>query len=541
MNKAYKILSIIIMAAVLVSLVPFGAEASSSTHVSISVSPNEASPNQNVTFTIALRNTNSAPSSTDNPSGDSAGRSSEGSGYYTGISISNTYGIGFSTSGVSVAPGKHETFSGSWDIPEEYLDTDLTFTVSWYDYGQKVSESVSCRVKRRNLTPYLRVTRTANPVSAAPGTDVTFKYTFTNAGPVTLVNIELTDVKVFMRSSPAYRIDILEPGATVEYTYVMRMGSSTVVSSPKVTFYAQGGTTQLVNKVADMTIGLINSQLAKEIVVGNPTPEGVQFTIYLTNNGNLNLKSLKITDELGNQVSSDSFSLAVGEYRVFEYFVPNPEEIRNVVFYIKGYDPSGTIFKDNTASYTVRPYVDASKIKLEFTAVTASSMNDEHVIGIEFSVANTGELDLYNVSVTEQQLGYEIKKWTSFAAGTNDKIQTDINIGSVRDLVFVLTAEDSSGNVYTYEAHVSADKIDVSSMFPYKDPSQGGSSDIGVITEDNDLGGRLDGLITKAGEKLQKWFRILGIVAGSAALLMLGLAIAEIVIRRNNRAEDKNQ
>ena len=528
------------IAAVLATFVPFGAGASSGAHASISVSPNSLTSPGNVTVTIALRNTNTAASPTDEPSSDSSsGQYSERSGYYSDIQISNSYGVSFSTSGVTIAPGDYKSFSSELTVTEEMFDTDLSFRVSWTDFGQTISETVTCRVKRQSLTPYLRVTRTANPVSAAPGTDVTFKYTFTNTGPVTLVNIELFDVKVFMRSSAAYKIDMLEPGATREYVYVMRMGSSTVVSSPKVTFYAQGGTTQLVNNVTPMNIGLINPQLVKEVIVGNPTPEGVQFTIYLTNNGNLNLKSLKITDELGNQINEETFSLAVGEYKVFEYFVPNPEEVRNVVFQIRGYDPNGTVFKDNTASFTVRPYVDSSKIKLDFSAVTTSSMNSEHVIGIEFNVVNSGELDLFNVSVSEQQLGYELKKWTSFPAGTNDKVQLDINIGSVRDLVFVLTAEDSSGNVYTYEAHVSADQIDVSSMIPYKDPSKGDSTDIGI--DNPDLGGRLDGLITKTGEKLQKWFRILGIVAGTAALLMLGLAVAEIVIRRNKRAESKKQ
>jgi len=36
-----------------------------------------------------------------------------------------------------------------------------------------------------------------------------------------------------------------------------------------------------------------------------------------------------------------------------------------------------------------------------------------------------------------------------------------------------------------------------------------------------------------------KWFRVLGIIAGAAALTMLSLGIAEIVIRRNKRSEQQ--
>ena len=49
----------------------------------------------------------------------------------------------------------------------------------------------------------------------------------------------------------------------------------------------------------------------------------------------------------------------------------------------------------------------------------------------------------------------------------------------------------------------------------------------------------LDGLITTTGEKLMSWFRVLGIIAIVTALTMLGLGIAEIVIRRNRRQEGK--
>ena len=117
-------------------------------------------------------------------------------------------------------------------------------------------------------------------------------------------------------------------------------------------------------------------------------------------------------------------------------------------------------------------------------------------------------------------------------------MQAEINIGEVRDLVFVLKAEDSSGNTYTYEAYVTADQIDISQLIPPNDPSNGGNN-ISIEDDGTGLGRRLDDLFTGIGDKLRAWFKVLAIIAGAAAAVIIGLGIAEIVIRRNKRSTQK--
>ena len=558
MNRFFKAsTALLILAALIFTLLPQLAFASSSSHVTIAVSPTELTQPGNVTVSIKLKNSNTVvtpteppvrptdtpapeltPEPTDSPEKTSLPESRDYTGYgaYTDIRISNSYGASFETAGVVISAGSERVFTAQMYVSDSMFGESLVFTVSWYDNGQQRSEYVTCKVNRRNATPYLNVTRTANPVSAAEGTDVTITYTFTNTGSVTLVNIALTDRYIYGSSSTMHSISSLDPGQSSEFIYTYRMGSTTVVSNPVVTFYARGGSVPLTVTVSQLTIGLIQSQLSKEVSVGNPTPQGVKFTLYLTNNGNQKLSDLVVKDENGKNISGSSFSLAVGEYKIIEYFAPNPSTIRYLVFYIEGTDDNGTAFKDNTSSYIVRPYIDMSLEKLEFTAVTTSSMNEENTIGIEFSVANTGALELYNISVTERALGYELYKWDQLAVGASDKVQLDINIGEVRVLEFILTAEDSSGNTYTYEAHVTAEQIDVQELIPTEDPSKDESA-VDVEKTDNGLGERLDKLTTDIGVKLNSWLRILGIVAACAAVAMLGLGIAEIVVRRNKRSK----
>ncbi len=579
-----KIIPLLVIAAFIFALIPTVISAGNSAHVSISVSPRELAESGSVTVTITITNTNSSsgPSNTTPPSvtnppstptdppsnpteppvehtdppapteepgegGDSAidapanfsvlsaPEDTRAGGSYTNIHISNSYGVSFSTQGVSISPGSKKTFTAKMQVSSGMLGVELPFTVSWTDNGNTVTETVTCKVSRLSASPYLSVVRTASPVNASEGTEVTVTYTFTNSGSVKLTNISLVDRYVRGSSSAMLTPFSLEPGATKEYIYTFTMGNKTIVSAPVITFNAQGSSAALVKNVSPLTIGLIQSQLTKEIVKGNPTPEGVQFTIYLTNNGNQKLNDLEVTDDLGHHVSSERFSLAVGESKMFEYFVSNPKEVRYVVFNIEGVDYNNTAFKDNTKSYIVRPYIDTSLFGLTFTAVTASSVSADNVIGIDFSLENKGELDIYNLSITEKELDYEICTWEKLPVGETEKKTVEVNLGDLRDLVFILTSEDSSGNTYTYEAYVTADQIDVGSMIPSHDPSED-SDGIDVINDDSGLGKQLDSLVTSTGEKLMVGFRVLGIIAAVAAAAMLALGIAEIVIRRNKRS-----
>ncbi|MBR3382273.1 MAG: hypothetical protein IKG85_04465 [Clostridia bacterium] len=593
MTKFFKRAAAFVLAAVMIcAIMPAFTHAVTSTaHVSISVSPKELAQEGNVTVSITLTNTNSSstpvnpttppstthtpapttaptdvpvthaptpepietPAPTDPPEGHgsidfgepSRGAApmeperSSGSGDYTGITITNSYGVSFQTQGVTVAPGASKTFSSTMHVSSGMIGVDLPFTVSWTDRGQHKSDTVTCKISRLNASPYLSVVRTANPINASEGTEVTITYTFTNSGSVRLTNITLVDRYVKGSTSPLISPFSLDPGATKEYVHTLTMGNSTIVSQPVITFYAQGSSTQLTKNVSALTIGLIQSQLTKEIQKGTATPEGVPFTLWLTNNGNQKLSSLVVKDELGNSVSTEPFSLAVGETKKLEYFVPNPETVRYVVFSIEGYDYNNTEFKDNTASYVVRPYIDMSLLGLSFTAVTTTSLSEASVIGIEFTFENTGSMEFHNLSVTEKELDYELYTLDSLAVGATEKANVEVNIGEVRELVFVLTAEDPSGNPHTHEAYVTADQIDYDALIPADDPSQGDS--IEVVNDEAGLGKMLDGLITSTGEKLMAWFRVLGIIAVVTALTMLGLGVAEIVIRRNKRQKSAEQ
>ena len=195
----------------------------------------------------------------------------------------------------------------------------------------------------------------------------------------------------------------VEPGTPYVYIHEFTMGSSTVVSAPVVTYTGADGSTVTVTG-SENTLGMVNSKISVSVTQGAASEEGQQFTIALTNNGNQRISKIKVTDELGNAVNSDAISLAIGESRTLTYTVPTTET-RNVVFNISGIDATNTNYSDHTETYVVRKYIDPSLIGISFSAEVASPLDSAGSISLNFTVENTGSMDMQNLKLSESEYG----------------------------------------------------------------------------------------------------------------------------------------
>lgn len=492
-------------------------------NASISSQPEQLSEEGDVTISIRLTNTNPAPSDADPETGtpeQSPGITTD-TGAYTSVAVSNDYGVSFNTS--DVPAGESKTFTGVMHVLGTQIGTELTFTLSWVDNGEQCSQILKIMIVRAD-TAYLNFKRNVSRTNAAPGEKISITYIMTNTGSVELTNIKLVDRYIAGTSSPMLDEFSLLPGEKNEFVYEYTMGSATVVSEPVVTFTPAGSSNTLTVTASPITLGLINAQLTKEVTISNQTPDGVQLTLYLTNNGNQKLSNLTVKDELGNNVGSSSFTLAVGETKVIDYTIPNPSAPRNVVFYISGTNASGTAFSDNTKSIAVRPYIDTSLLGLKLSAAISSPLSIEGVIGITFTVTNTGSIDYSNLSLKEKSIDHVLYSLDTLKPGAPVEFSVDVNTGGARDLVFVLSANDTSGNTYEFEAYVTAAMIAEDSVISNEPPADG--PDISEANDGN-LGGKLDGLLTDIGAKLKTWVIVLGIIAAVAFITIVVLIIAE--------------
>ncbi len=368
------------------------------------------------------------------------------------------------TDGVTIPAGESMTFQQTVTVPASLVGTPIQFSASWTENGESKSGSFAVTVlnggasAEGSVASMISATRTASSSQASQGEVITLTYTITNNGVSAVSGVSITDRDIGGKDPMVKNITV-EPGIPYVFTYEYTMGRSTVTSAPVITYSQADGTTGTVT-IEEKTLGMVKSKINIEVNEGTPTAEGQTFTLKLTNDGNQKISKLSVKDELGNSVSGEAFALAIGESTSFTYTVPT-DEMRNVVFYVTGTDATGTSYSDNTTTYVVRKYIDPSLIGIKFSATVAEPLDASGSISIDFIVENSGSLEMKNLALSEAEYGvlYQLASLGQGAQTINQRIA----VGSPRDLVFTMTVEDPSGNVYTYNAYITADYVGVES------------------------------------------------------------------------------
>ncbi len=425
------------------------------------------------------------------------------------ISISNNGTPFFNTSGAVIGPGETTTFSQSVSIPAAVLGQPIAFDVIWTENGEQKSSTVSVTILNSGAgtaaEAALSVSVKASSSQASRGESITLTYTITNSGVAAVSGISLTDKEIGGRQAMISDITV-EPGTPYVYVYEYTMGSSTVVSAPVITYKGSDGSTMTVTG-SEKTLGMVNSKISVKVTQGTATEEGQQFTIALTNNGNQRITKIKVTDELGNAVNSESISLAIGESSTLTYSVPTTET-RNVVFNISGVDATNTNYTDHTETFIVRKYIDPSLIGISFSAEVASPLDSNGSISLNFTIENTGSMDMQNLRLSENEYG-ELYILESVPRGTQT-INQKMSVGSPRDLLFRLEIEDPSGNVYTYSAYIKADYVGVEAAATTEPSAE----------DEEDVLNEVGGSISSALRTVLIVLIILTVIAGIALIIL---------------------
>lgn len=424
------------------------------------------------------------------------------------IAITNNGNRFFETSGVAIAPGETTTFSQTVSIPASLLGQAIVFDIAWTENGEQKLSSAAVTILNSGVNAAeaaLSVSVKASSSQASRGESITLTYTLTNSGISPISGISITDKEIAGRQPMITDITV-EPGTPYVYVHEYTMGSSTVVSAPVVSFTGSDGTVVNITG-SEKTLGMVNSRITVEVVQGTAGEDGQPFTITLTNNGNQRISKIKVTDELGNAVNSEALNLAIGESKTLNYIVPTTDT-RNVVFSISGIDATNTDYSDHTETFVVRKYIDPALIGINFSAEVASPLDSAGSISLNFTVENTGSMDMQNLTLSENEYGV-LYMLDSLPNGTQT-INQKMSIGSPRDLIFKLEIEDPSGNVYTYNAHIKADYVGVEAA-PAATPA---------VTTEEDVLNEVGSSISSALRTVLIVLIILTVIAGIALLIL---------------------
>jgi gliding motility-associated-like protein/uncharacterized repeat protein (TIGR01451 family) len=261
------------------------------------------------------------------------------------------------------------------------------------------------------LEPSIEVVKTADRDDYdEAGQVITYTITVTNDGNVTLYNVEVTDDLL----SFATTIDVLQPGESRSFveTYTVTqadLDAGSVVNTAEATGYDQDG-----NPVSDddtVTVGAIgNPSLDVEKVADRTSFDAVgiviTYTITVTNNGNLTLLNVVVTDPLtglnqniGNMAPGDVITLTT-TYTTTQNDL-NHGEILNVAT-ARGTDPTGE--EVSAEGIAIVGGVARPSIRVIKTADRSSYDAPGQVITYTIQVINNGNVTLTGVVAEDPAL-----------------------------------------------------------------------------------------------------------------------------------------
>ncbi len=241
-----------------------------------------------------------------------------------------------------------------------------------------------------------------------PGTNATFDIVVTNNGDVDLENVFVTD---FMAQQCDRNIGTLAAGEMVFYTCIdidvdgTYVNTAVVVGDP-----VNGDPSVYAEDPSDVYVPQPSIQIIKDDTDNNDDIQVIQpggtanFSITVTNNGELDLQNVTVSDPLSPGCDLSIGSLAIGEsYTTYTCSLANVENSFTNIAQVTASPVGGgdTVFDDDPTSVVV---IGSAAITVDKHAPSGSdyqTVNPGSPATFEITVTNSGDVDLSNVEVTD--------------------------------------------------------------------------------------------------------------------------------------------
>ena len=421
--------------------------------------------------------------------------------------LNGTIMLGSTTIGtVSAAIGMPAEYTYPVNITDSMLGQTLTFTLNGMQATAKVDKKV--------LTPKIAGTAYTPYALYGEGDTVKFEFRLENQGDAPLENITVSAPELNGGKAIGSPIS-LAPGENkvVKFSYTM---AKDITINPVVN-YSAGGAAQPAYKMSPVTLTLTKRDVKPVLAASNlkPAPgEEVEFTLTLTNGGNVPYKDIKV---LVNGESKDYPSTLDANGTQTGKFKMSFQTSTEVSCSISLKDHTGAIRNVNSNSLTIDLPVDSTTVdsRLNFTmSVDRPQLTAAGTINFSGMITNGTDYELTNVKVTEATLG-EVYAADTLAAGSTATVPFTVDINATTTYNFVLTATDKDGNAYTKNAEPVT--VTIQSAAASATPGFDDAADVTeTLAPDGNLGAGSIGT--------------LGIIAIVLVVLIIGVGVTLVVL-----------
>ncbi|HEX75832.1 MAG TPA: DUF11 domain-containing protein [Dehalococcoidia bacterium] len=285
----------------------------------------------------------------------------------------------------------------------------------------------------------LSITKTADKTSASLGDSISYTFTITNTGNVTVDNVTLEDHKLW--STPR-SIGSLGPGENItvadNYTVVETDLPGPLENTAVVTGKDLQGNAITDNASASVDLSYSPSiQLTKTPGTSSANiGDTITYTYIIENTGDVTVDNLTLEDDmLGMVIGLDlPISLGSGEnitvtdnYTVVETDLPGPLENTAIV---TGKDLQGNAITDNASASVALTY----KASIEVTKTAdKTSASPYETITYTYTITNTGNVIINDVTLEDHKLWSTPRSIGSLGPGENITVTDNYTI-AISDL-----------------------------------------------------------------------------------------------------------
>jgi len=312
----------------------------------------------------------------------------------------------------SIMPGASTTATTTYTIKESDLPGPLNNTVTVSGVEDRTNKPVTATANATVALTYtaaLNLTKVPSSTTANVGDKVTYKFTVTNTGNVTIKGLNLTDDKLGTIKTDKNE---LAPGAvaTATATHVV---VETDLPGPLTNIATIEGTdvlNQPVTATATASIALTYTaglEVTKKASANTAkVGDTITYQFSVRNNGTVTISGLALSDDKLGTITLDRTSLAPGEtatgsasHAVVETDLPGP--ITNIAT-ATGTDSQGVAVAGQASATVQLTYT--SSLQVTKTPSTKNA-NVGETITYQFQVKNTGSVTINSLSLADDKLG----------------------------------------------------------------------------------------------------------------------------------------
>ena len=245
------------------------------------------------------------------------------------------------------------------------------------------------------IAPEIDIQKTPDTQTVATGSDVTFTITVENTGDVDLTNVSVTDAQAPNCNAT---FATLAMGEIQSYDCTVTGVTAGFTNTAEVTAEEPSGSTVSDLDTADVTVIDPSISIDKSPDSQTVLPGGdAMFTITVTNNGDVELTNVTVSDPLAPDCDATYASLAAGASESYSCSLTGISAGFTNVASVTGNDPLGDPVTDSDTADVV---LEAPSIEITKSADTPTVVSGGDAM-FTITVTNTGTTPLTNVAVTD--------------------------------------------------------------------------------------------------------------------------------------------